>query len=164
MKSRDLLMGILLTLAAVGQIVLGFVFYDSQGSDLWRNIGWGVGYLSAIFGWLPMYELKKRGGVEKGHSYIQTSKLVDSGIYAIVRHPQYLAGILISIAVAMIAQHWLVTVIGAIAAIIYFTDTFNEEQRNITKFGNAYKQYQQKVPRVNFLLGFIRWISRKFKG
>ncbi|HEY59846.1 MAG TPA: hypothetical protein G4N92_04040 [Anaerolineae bacterium] len=62
MKSRDLLIGILLTLAAVGQIVLGFVFYNSQGSDLWRNIGWGIGYLSAIFGWLPMYELKKRGG------------------------------------------------------------------------------------------------------
>ncbi|MBM4029289.1 MAG: hypothetical protein FJ280_28415, partial [Planctomycetes bacterium] len=68
----------------------------------------------SIFGWLPIFTFKKMGGVSKGQSYIHTTALVDRGIYAIVRHPQYLAGILMGMALPFISQHWLVAVPGGV--------------------------------------------------
>ena len=39
-------------------------------------------------GLLPIITFRRKGGVAKGESYIKTTVLVDTGIYAIVRHPQ----------------------------------------------------------------------------
>jgi protein-S-isoprenylcysteine O-methyltransferase Ste14 len=38
---------------------------------------------------------------------------------------------------------------------------FKEEQRCMEKFGEEYRHYMEKVPRVNFLLGIIRALRRK---
>lgn len=154
---------IILTIAAVGQIILSFVLYDSEGNSVLRNAGWGVLTISAIFGWLPIYTFRKRGGV-KGRGYIHTTVLVDSGIYGIVRHPQYLAGVLMSIALPMIAQHWLVAVLGLVAAVVYYVDTFVEEKNNLEKFGEEYRRYMEAVPRMNFIVGIVRRIQRRAVG
>lgn len=147
------------TIAAVGQIVLAFLLYNPAGNALLINLGWGVLILSAIFGWLPIFTLRRRGDV-KGRGYIHTTILVDSGVYGIVRHPQYLAGVLMSIALPMIAQHWLVAVLGFVAAVTYYLSTYAEENGCIEKFGENYQRYMEKVPRLNFVLGLIRSISR----
>jgi len=160
MSKKMMLMAGALTVAAVGQIVLAIVLYDPQASAVVINTGWGILWLSAIFGWLPIYTFRKKGEV-KGRGYIQTTKLVDSGVYAIVRHPQYLAGVLMSIALPLITQHWSVAALGVAAAVIYYVNTFEEEKGTIEKFGEAYKQYMQTVPRMNFILGIIRLIRRR---
>ena len=100
--------GVILTLAAIGQIVCAILFYNKNGSTTITNIGWVVLWISAAFGWLPILTFKKWGSVPKGQSYMKTTVLVDKGVYAIVRHPQYLAGILIAIGLTLVAQHWLV--------------------------------------------------------
>jgi protein-S-isoprenylcysteine O-methyltransferase Ste14 len=150
-----------LTLAAVGQIALAFILYNENGNTTIINLGWVILWISAIFGWLPIFTFRKYGGVAKGKSYIQTSILVDSGVYAIVRHPQYLAGILIGLSLPLIAQHWLVAALGVIVIVITYVNTFDEETLNIEKFGEAYRQYMQRVPRLNFLLGIVRLLLRK---
>lgn len=149
----------ILTIAAVGQIILAFLLYNPEANVLVINIGWGVLMLSAIFGWLPIFTFRRKGGVQ-GKGYIHTTKLVDSGIYGIVRHPQYLAGILICIALPMISQHCLVAVFGLVAAALYYYDTYDEEKGCIEKFGEEYKGYLQRVPRLNFILGIVRSIRR----
>jgi protein-S-isoprenylcysteine O-methyltransferase Ste14 len=165
MKSRaNLLMGIILTIVTVGQIVLSIVLYNSEGIDWLANAGWVVLAISAIFGWLPIYTLRRKGGVSKKKNYMQTTKVVDSGIYGIVRHPQYLAGVQMSIAMPMIAQHWLVAVFGAVAILIYYLDTFSEERSSIEKFGDDYRRYMERVPRMNFFLGMVRKLSSKQRG
>jgi protein-S-isoprenylcysteine O-methyltransferase Ste14 len=153
------LYGIILTIAAVGQIIAAVLFYDPTASAAVINTGWGVMMVSAIFGWLPIVTFRRKGKVE-GRGYIHTTKLVDSGVYSIVRHPQYLAGILLNIALVLITQHWLVAVLGLIAIIVNYLDTFTEEENCIEKFGDAYRQYMDKVPRLNFILGIIRKIRR----
>ncbi len=158
---RAIVSEIILTVVAVGQIILAFVLYNTDGSDTLRNIGWGVLMLSAVFGWLPIFTFRRRGGVE-GRGYIGTTVLVDSGIYSIVRHPQYLAGILIGIALPLIAQHWLVILPGLVAVIIYYTDTFSEEAKNLAKFGEAYERYMATVPRLNPVVGLVRLVRRKW--
>jgi len=156
-SKRTIISGILLTIVAVGQIILAFVLYDPEGNLPLINIGWIVLMMSAIFGWLPIFTFQRKGKVE-GKSYIHTTVLVDSGIYAIVRHPQYLAGVLISIALPMISQHWSVSLLGLIGMAIYYHDTFDEEEKCIKRFGDAYRQYMKRVPRMNFLTGMVRAI------
>ena len=152
--------GIMLTIAFVGQIIFTIVFYNPAGNALRINLGWGMLWLSAIFGWLPIITFRRKGKVE-GRSYIHTTVLVNSGIYAIVRHPQYLAGILLNAGLVLITPHWLVAILGLIAAAMTVLDTLNEEQQCIEKFGDAYRDYMQKVPRLNFVLGIFRAIQRK---
>ncbi|MEE4194111.1 MAG: isoprenylcysteine carboxylmethyltransferase family protein [Anaerolineae bacterium] len=149
--------GIGLTLAFIGQLVCAIVFYDPAASSTRINIGWGVMWISAIFGWLPILTFRRKGEVQ-GRSYIHTTVLVDSGIYAIVRHPQYLAGILLNIALFLITMHWTVLVLGGIGAVITYLGTFAEEKETLEKFGEAYREYQKKVPRLNFILGILRLV------
>ncbi len=158
---KMIVMTIALTLAAVGQIVLSFFLYNKDGNETVINLGWVILWISAIFGWLPIFTFKKYGRVPKGKSYIQTAALVDRGVYAIVRHPQYLAGILMGIALPMISQHWAVAVLGIVAVVIYILNTFDEEASNIEKFGDGYREYMQRVPRFNFLLGIYRLLVKK---
>ncbi|MBN1305198.1 MAG: isoprenylcysteine carboxylmethyltransferase family protein [Anaerolineales bacterium] len=157
--NKTFINAVLLTIAAVGQIVLAILFYNPAGDELVINLDWGVFMLSAIFGWLPIFTFRKKGKVE-GRGYIHTTILVDSGIYGIVRHPQYLAGILICVALSLITPHWLVIALGGIAAVIYYLDTCEEEKGSLEKFGAAYEHYRERVPRMNFLAGIVRAILR----
>lgn len=162
MKGRRMaVLGIVLTVASVGQIIFSFVLYNQDGVDWVRNLGWIVLAISGIFGWLPIYTFRKKGGVARGKSYVQTTELVDSGIYSIVRHPQYLAGVLMNLALALIAQHWSVAALGAVSALTYYPSAVYEEQASIEKFGETYRRYMEQVPRMNIIVGIIRQVSRR---
>jgi protein-S-isoprenylcysteine O-methyltransferase Ste14 len=100
--------------------------------------------------------------VPKGKSYVTTTKLVDTGIYAIVRHPQFLAGMLWSLAFILIAQHWLVLVLGIPIILIWYLGIIEGDKSGIEKFGDDYKRYMQRVPQMNFLVGLIR-VTRRTK-
>jgi len=160
-NEKMILMAIVLTLVAVGQIILAYVLYNKDGNKAIINIGWVILWISAIFGWLPIFTFKKYGDVPKGKSYIQTTTIVDRGVYSIIRHPQYLAGMLMGIALPMISQHWVVAVLGIMVVVINYIDTFEEEISSIEKFGDAYRQYMQRVPRLNLLLGIYRLLAKK---
>jgi len=161
---RIAVLGIVLTVATVGQIIFSFVLYNQDGVDWVRNLGWIVLAISGVFGWLPIYTFRQKGGVARGKSYMQTTALVDSGIYSIVRHPQYLAGLLMNLALALIAQHWLVAALGAVSAITYYPSAVYEEQASIEKFGEPYQLYMERVPRMNAVVGIIRQVSRHTPG
>ncbi len=160
MNHKSLGMGLILTAAYLGQIVAAWLLYDPQSNALIINLGWGIMWISAIFGWLPIFTFRSRGEI-KGRSYIHTTVLVDTGVYSIVRHPQYLAGVLLNIALPLITQHWLVVILGIIGAAVIYLNTFEEEKESLQKFGDAYLNYQAEVPRFNFLLGLLRLIRRK---
>lgn len=158
---RVVISATILTIAAVGQIILSFLLYNTAGNVFVRNLGWVILWISAFFGWVPILTLRKWGKVPEGQVYMRTTTLVDRGVYAIVRHPQYLAGMLLGIALALITQHWIVAILGGIVALISYLDTYEEETACIKKFGETYERYRERVPRVNFLLGIARWFLRK---
>jgi protein-S-isoprenylcysteine O-methyltransferase Ste14 len=139
------------------QMVLAFfVFRDPQLQSL-RVAGWVVWALGTIFAILPIFTLRTRGGVPEGRSYMKTTALVDTGIYAIVRHPQGgTAGILLNLALPLIGQHWLLMILAAGGMVLIYVDTFKADQACIEKFGQEYVRYMQRVPRVNFLAGILR--------
>ncbi len=160
MWNKKMFWGVAVTVVAVGQIISALFFYNAMDNEALTNLGWGVMMISAIFGWLPILTFRKQGGVAKGKSYVATTQLVDTGIYAIVRHPQYLAGIIMSVALALIAPHWLVVGLGVVAVAIYAFSTFEEERGCIEKFGDEYLAYMTRVPRLNPVLGIIRALRR----
>jgi protein-S-isoprenylcysteine O-methyltransferase Ste14 len=149
-----------LTVLMISQIVLGFLLYNPSGLEALRNTGWIVIWISAIFGWLPISALKKRGRVPKGKSYVHTTVLVDTGIYSICRHPQYLAGILLGLALALIVQHWIVTALGLAVMVMLYRDMLDADKLGIKSFGDGYKRYMKRVPRANFLLGLARLLRK----
>jgi protein-S-isoprenylcysteine O-methyltransferase Ste14 len=88
---------------------------------------------------------------------METTSLVRSGIYAIVRHPQGgTAGILLNLALPLIGQHWLLVVLAAVCTVLLYLDTFKSDEACIEKFGQEYVSYMEQVPRVNFLAGILR--------
>jgi protein-S-isoprenylcysteine O-methyltransferase Ste14 len=145
----------------VAQYILAFFIYKLPGLPALQWIGWGIWVLSGIFGIAPIFILRRKGGVAKGKSYVATTHLVDSSLYAIVRHPQYLAGILFNLSMMLLAQHWLVILLGLISAVLIYADIQAADQEGIEKFGDEYRRYMQRVPQVNFLLGGVRLLRRK---
>lgn len=143
------------------QYILAFFVYKLPGLPALQWLGWGIWVLSVIFGIAPIFILRSRGGVAEGQSYVKTTQLVDSSLYAIVRHPQYLAGMLFSLAMMLLAQHWVVILIGIVSMTLFYIDTRDADQEGIEKFGEAYRDYMQRVPRANFLLGILRIIQQR---
>ena len=140
----------------VAQIILSF-FFNQPGSEALEWAGWICLWTSAIFGLLPIITFRRKGGVAKGESYMKTTVLVDTGIYAIVRHPQGgTAWLLINLGVLLVAQHWTSVVLGLVSSVLVYADTFKADQYCIEKFGDEYKRYMQRVPRVDFVAGIIR--------
>jgi protein-S-isoprenylcysteine O-methyltransferase Ste14 len=151
----------IVSILIVAQYILAFFIYKLPGIKVLQWIGWGIWVLSIIFGIAPIIILAQKGGVAKGKSYVNTTRLVDTSLYAIVRHPQYLAGILFNLSMMLLAQHWLVILLGVISATLIYMDIQAADREGIGKFGDMYYEYMQRVPQTNFLLGTIRYLKRK---
>lgn len=84
------------------------------------------------FGWWRIYNAK--------------GKLATNDIYAMVRHPQYLGFIILTLGMAI---HWitiLVVVMWPILVILYYRLARDEEQEMKEQFGLRFVQYAQAVP------------------
>jgi protein-S-isoprenylcysteine O-methyltransferase Ste14 len=104
----------------------------------------------------------RRGGVGRGKSFVDTTHLVSTGIYAVVRHPQYTGGIYaIFVTTLLLYPHWLFAVLGIIGIILLYLGTKEEDKRLIEKFGDDYVAYMQRVPGMNIFLGLVRLIRQK---
>ena len=151
------------SLLLISQIIVGIYLlsYITQ-IEIVAYTGVALYILSGlIFGMIPTFEFRKKGGVKKGSSYIHTTKLVDTGIYSIVRHPQYVTFILFAIAGMLLFQHWIVIFLGIPIIPFIYLDLLRADKQLIEKFGDEYQKYIQKVPRANFLLGVFRLFYRK---
>jgi len=138
------------------QIVLAITSHNYLGLTCALIGGLIFFLLFLIVGALPRYEFKKRGGVGEGKSYIHTTTVVDTGIYAIVRHPQFLSWILLSLALAFLSQYWLSVLCVVPVTVLIYVEALREDKSNCEKFGNDYKEYMQRVPRLNPLVGIFR--------
>ena len=139
------------------QLAASPFLYDQDALQALRAVGWAAWLVTCVFAWWPVVALRGGGGVAKGESYTQTTRLVDTGPYAIVRHPQYLSFILLSLSLALIVQHWLVIILGAFAIpLVYLRIVPEAERLNLRRFGEEYGRYAEKVPRLNLFAGLAR--------
>ena len=158
----DVIPSTLASLLCLLQIIIGiYLLSDISQIKIAAYLGVGLYVFSGwIFGMLPIFEFRRKGGVTKGKSYINTTRLVDTGIYSIVRHPQFITFILWAIAGMLLFQHWSVILLGIPVIPLTYIDLVRADNRLLKKFGDEYKQYMQRVPRANFVLGIIKHLKQ----
>jgi protein-S-isoprenylcysteine O-methyltransferase Ste14 len=125
-------------------------------------VGWVVWIFGMALVLSPIIMFPRHGGVSRGKSFANTTRLVDTGIYAVVRHPQYLGGILsIFLTTLLWYPHWLFGVLGILGTVVVYLSTREEEIKLVRQFGDDYLSYMQRVPQLNIFLGAIRLIKKK---
>ncbi|UCG85189.1 MAG: isoprenylcysteine carboxylmethyltransferase family protein [Gemmatimonadota bacterium] len=136
-------------------------FIERGGSRLLYRLGIICLLAAPVLFIPPFVLLKKHGQVDAGRSFFCTKVTVDRGLYAVVRHPQYLGYILLALGFMLLSQHLATLSLGAIAIICFYLYTLEEEQFCVRRFGVAYEEYCRRVPRFNIVSGVIRYLVRK---
>ncbi len=155
------LVAILSLLQPIVGIIYGVWFGPFLGIQPLLYVGWVILPVGLFFLFSIVIYFKRDGKPGEGKGLMDTTVLVDSGTYAIVRHPMALGGILLMIASILISQHWLVAIVGVIVSALSYRTQVKLEKGLLVKFGDDYKRYMEKVPRMNLLLGIIRLLKRK---
>ena len=153
-KSIGHLIGHIAYIGLYGVMIISTIFlYNSANLAKLVYAGWIIMAFGIIF---LLCSSKSR---KKGHA--EGIGLVESGMYAFVRHPEFLGHILIIFALVIISQHWISLIVGAILIVLLCLAMIEEEKRNMEKFGDAYRDYMKRVPRMNLIAGIIKQLHSK---
>lgn len=77
---------------------------------------------------------------------LSSKELVRTGVYGIVRHPMYLAGLVIFTFNPIITVNGLTVTV--LADLYFVFGVFIEERRFLRLFGDEYREYMRQVPRL----------------
>ncbi len=123
-------------------------------------VGVSLVLVALVFLIVPVVQFKRHGGVARGDIFANTTVVVDTGLYAVVRHPQFLAMPVLVVGIALLAQRLDAVLVGAAAVGAFLVDFRRADRRDIAKFGQAYREYAQRVPGWNPIAGLWRLRSR----
>ena len=139
------------------QIIWALMHYNDGDCLYLLIVGWLLFVLFFVVGALPRYEFKKKGHILEGESYIHTTTVVDTGIYAVVRHPQFLSWIFLSSSLACISQHWLHSILVLCITVFVYLEAVQADSALLEKFGDDYRDYMKTVPRMNIVWGILKY-------
>ncbi|MFC2022717.1 methyltransferase family protein [Chloroflexota bacterium] len=121
-------------------------------------IVWAFGMVLVM---APIVMFPRWSGVPKGKSFVNTTRIVDTGIYTLVRHPQYTGGLYaIFITTLLWYPHWLFALLGIVGAVFTYLSIKEEDKQLIAKFGDDYASYMKRVPGMNIFLGIVIALRR----
>ena len=73
---------------------------------------------------------------------------VTTGLYRFSRHPMYITDFLFFLGVAIATASWVLLLVGIIYTIAAYASIDAEEQSYTEKYGNAYRKYMERTPRL----------------
>jgi len=76
----------------------------------------------------------------------RTEKVVTTGVYSIVRHPQYLGGLLAHAGISFLLSAWYSLLVTPLMVVLIYLISRKEEEELIKEFGKEYEDYKKKVP------------------
>jgi len=91
-----------------------------------------TGMFLIVFGWSRIFKAK--------------NALVKTGIYAHVRHPQYLGFLLLTLGINFLWTTFSTLILWPILALLYYRLAKEEEKDLEEKFGEEYREYKRGVP------------------
>jgi protein-S-isoprenylcysteine O-methyltransferase Ste14 len=91
-----------------------------------------IGMLLIIFGWKKIHDAK--------------GQLVTTGIYAHVRHPQYLGFLLLTLGMNLEWTTILTLLLWPVLVVVYYRLAKTEEKEVEEKFGEEFRKYKRTVP------------------
>jgi protein-S-isoprenylcysteine O-methyltransferase Ste14 len=134
-------------------------FLPQGGDPYLRGTGVVLLLLAGVFIFAPFYLLTKHGGTKDSQTYMQAGIVVDRGLYAITRHPQYLGYTFLACGFALLSQHWAAVLLAVVGATFFYLQAVREERYCIAQLGEHYQQYRRRVPRFNLVLGIVRLLQ-----
>ena len=132
----------------ISLIASSIIFYNSANLAALSYAGWIIFACGLVV--LVSSSRTRRRSYRMGEAFAQ------SGLYAYVRHPEFLGHMLIIVSLVFMAQHPISVAMGLALLSLLCIEIVEEEKRNVEKFGDAYKDYMRMVPRINLLAGIIK--------
>lgn len=99
-----------------------------------------------FMGFRQVWRYLAKGEVKGNLEGMTERDLVTEGVYGIVRHPLYVAGLIIFTFSPRITVNGLV--ITVLADLYFLFGMFIEERRFVRIFGSQYREYMKRVPRM----------------
>ena len=90
------------------------------------------GMFLIVFGWSRIFRAK--------------DALITTGIYAHVRHPQYLGFLLLTLGINFLWTTFSTLILWPVLALLYYRLAKEEEKSMEKKFGEEYREYKRAVP------------------
>jgi len=137
--------------------IFAFLFYDSANLTVVLSSGWILFAFGVCM--LLLASQSRRRARDKGD--VSKNVVIESGMYAYVRHPEFFSQFFIAFGLILISQYWISIIVGAVLIAFLGLAIMDEEKRNKEKFGDAYTAYMQRVPRINLIAGIVRQIKAK---
>ncbi|UCC82113.1 MAG: isoprenylcysteine carboxylmethyltransferase family protein [Gemmatimonadota bacterium] len=147
-------------IATVATFLADLVVERGANSGL-RIAGVVLLLLAPFFFVPPFFLLKKHGRTETGQSYFCTTRVVDRGVYGVVRHPQYVGYALLALGFAMRTQNIISWISAGVAVAFFYLQALAEERFCAGQLGAEYAAYVKRVPRFNFAFGLLRYLRAK---
>jgi protein-S-isoprenylcysteine O-methyltransferase Ste14 len=140
------------------------LFVERGTNSGFRIAGVVLLLLAPLFFVPPFFLLKKHGRPETDRSYFCTTRVVDRGVYRVVRHPQYVGYALLAIGFAMRTQHVISWALAVVAVSFFYLQAVAEERFCVRQLGAEYATYVKRVPRFNFVLGLLKNVPGPLKS
>ena len=106
--------------------------------------------LSLIF-LVPAFWLGLGGVRELGLRVSETHRpveVVSGGVYGLVRHPQYLGGVMGHLGVSLLLSSRDSLLVTPIVVCVVYLICWKEEKELLREFGDEYREYQRRVPMI----------------
>jgi protein-S-isoprenylcysteine O-methyltransferase Ste14 len=76
----------------------------------------------------------------------RSEKVVTTGVYSIIRHPQYVGGLLAHVGISFLLSAWYSLVSTPLMIFVVYLISRKEEIELVNEFGDEYENYRKKVP------------------
>jgi protein-S-isoprenylcysteine O-methyltransferase Ste14 len=100
--------------------------------------------LFVIGAWLGIAGVK--GTTLKVAETHRANKIITSGVYSSVRHPQYLGGLIAHVGITFLFSAWYSVLSTPMMVLLVFLISRKEEKELAKEFGTEYQAYAEKVP------------------
>ena len=136
-------------------------FVASNENSWVKGIGLGYLALAIVYNRCAILYAQQIRPCPTRRQFLRNNQVVDRGVYALVRHPQYLGYALLNVGLSALNLSWATAVLAILAFLFFYLQSGQEERFCHQQMGAAYATYCQRVPRFNLLLGLFRTLSRK---
>ncbi len=76
----------------------------------------------------------------------RAEKIVTTGVYSIVRHPQHLGALLAHVGISFLLSAWYSLLFTPLMVVLIYLISRKEEKELVREFGKEYEDYKKKVP------------------
>jgi len=124
-------------------VLLNIKVWFHDPFSLHQIISWILLILSAYVGLAGFLLLKRRG--KSTGNFENTTILIKSGVYSLIRHPLYFSLFLLGTGVMMKDPDLPALILGVINLIAVYLTAMTEEKEMVEKFGEPYREYMKET-------------------